>query len=99
VLELMLAPLVAEQRVVIHRRMKTVAITTEGDRITALTALGLDDGRLIRFHPELVIDATELGGPACRCAGPSTWWVRRLSGRPARRRRSPLKRNRIACRA
>src|SRR6185503_12706114 len=36
-------------------------------RITALTALGLDDGRLIRFHPEQVIDATELGDllPLC----------------------------------
>ena len=67
VLEQMLLPHVADGRVVIHRRTKTVAATTEGDRITAVTALGLDDGRLVRFHPELVIDATELGDllPLC----------------------------------
>ena len=61
VIERMLQPHVAEDRLVIHRRTKTVAVTTDGDRITAVTARGLDDGRLIRFHPELVIDATELG--------------------------------------
>jgi hypothetical protein len=61
VIEQMLAPHVASSRLAIHRRMKTVAVTTEGDRITAVTAQGLDDGRLVRFRPELVIDATELG--------------------------------------
>ena len=60
-IEQMLAPHVATGRLAIHRRMKTVAVTTEGDRITAVTAQGLDDGRLVRFRPELVIDATELG--------------------------------------
>ena len=43
------------------RRMKTASVTTDGDRITELVALGLDDGRQIRFKPDLVIDATELG--------------------------------------
>jgi NADPH-dependent 2,4-dienoyl-CoA reductase/sulfur reductase-like enzyme len=61
VIERMLEPYVADGRIVIHRRTKTVAVSTDGDRITTVTALGFDDGRLIRFHPELVIDATELG--------------------------------------
>jgi hypothetical protein len=45
----------------IYRRTKTVAVTTDGDRITEVLAMGLDDGRLVRFQPQLVIDATELG--------------------------------------
>jgi FAD-dependent oxidoreductase family protein len=61
VIEEMLAPHVAAGRLSIHRRAKTVALTTDADRITDLAAMGLDDGRLIRFRPELVIDATELG--------------------------------------
>ena len=61
VIELMLAPLVANGRLAIYRRTKTVAVTVEGDRITAVTAQGLDDSGLVRFRPELVIDATELG--------------------------------------
>jgi hypothetical protein len=56
VLEKMLPPNVA-----IHRRTKAVGVTTVGDRITAVLCLGLEDRRLIRFHPELIIDATELG--------------------------------------
>jgi FAD-dependent oxidoreductase family protein len=49
------------------RRMKTVSVTTEGDRISEVVAMGLDDGRQIHFKPELVIDATELGDllPLC----------------------------------
>ena len=63
----MLQPYVEAGRLAIHRRMKAVAVTTEGDRVTAVIAMGLDDGRAIRFHPELVIDATELGDllPLC----------------------------------
>ena len=61
-IEQMLPPEVA-----IYRRTKTVAVTTEGDRITEVTAMGLDDGRCVRFRPHLVIDATELGDllPLC----------------------------------
>ncbi len=67
VIERMLQPHVAAGRLVIHRRTKVVAATTEGDRVTAVVARGLDDDRLVRFHPELVIDATELGDllPLC----------------------------------
>ena len=61
VVERMLALHVADGRLAIRRRMKAVAVTTEGDRVTAVTAQGLDDGSLVRFRPELVIDATELG--------------------------------------
>ena len=61
VIEQMLRPHVEAGRLVIHRRMKVVAATTHNDRITAVVAMGLQDARLIRFSPELVIDATELG--------------------------------------
>ncbi len=63
----MLQPHVDAGRLAIHRRMKVVAATAEGDSVTAVIAMGLEDGRLIRFRPELVIDATELGDllPLC----------------------------------
>jgi hypothetical protein len=67
VIEGMLKPYVEPEKLSIHRRMKTVAVTTERDRISEVVAMGLDDGRLVRFRPELVIDATELGDvlPLC----------------------------------
>ena len=66
-IEQMLRPFVETGHLVIHHRSKAVAATTEGDRIVAVVAMGLEDARLIRFHPELVIDATELGDllPLC----------------------------------
>jgi hypothetical protein len=48
-------------QVSVYRRTKTVSVTTEGDRITEVAAMNLDDGRVVRFRPKLVIDATELG--------------------------------------
>jgi hypothetical protein len=67
VIEGMLRPYVGPEKLSIHRRTKTVAVTTERDRISEVVAMGLDDGRLMRFRPELVIDATELGDvlPLC----------------------------------
>lgn len=67
VIEAMLQPYVEAGCLAIHRRMKVVAATTAGGRVTSVTAMGLDDGRLIRFCPQLVIDATELGDllPLC----------------------------------
>src|SRR5258706_887496 len=67
VLERMLAPHVESGLLTILRRTKVVSATTEGDRVTTVVAVGLEDGRLVRFHPELVIDATELGDllPLC----------------------------------
>jgi hypothetical protein len=51
----------------IHRRTKAVAAETEGERITALACINLDDRRLLQFRPRMVIDATELGDllPLC----------------------------------
>src|SRR5258706_6791304 len=67
VIEQMLAPHLQSGRVSIHRRMKTVAVSTEGDRITEVVAMALDDGRSVRFRPQFAIDATELGDllPLC----------------------------------
>lgn len=67
VIEQMLQPHVEAGRLVIHLRTKAVAAATEGDRVTAVIAMELDDGRLIRFQPKFVIDATELGDllPLC----------------------------------
>lgn len=66
-IEQMLQPHVEAGRLVIHLRTKAVAAATEGDRVIAVIAMGLEDGRLIRFQPEFVIDATELGDllPLC----------------------------------
>lgn len=61
VIDQMLRPHVEARRLVVHRRMKVVAATTQHDRITELVAMDLQDARLVRFSPELVIDATELG--------------------------------------
>jgi hypothetical protein len=62
IIDQMLAP-----HVQIHRRTKVVAATTDGERITEVTAMGLDDGRAMAWRPQLVIDATELGDllPLC----------------------------------
>lgn len=67
VIDDLLRPHVDCGRLVIHRRMKAVAATTQGDQIRTIVAMGLDDARLVRFQPQLVIDATELGDllPLC----------------------------------
>jgi hypothetical protein len=67
VLERMLQPHLDAGRLAIYRRTKAVAAAVEGDRVAAVLAMGLDDGRLVRFRPQLVIDATELGDllPLC----------------------------------
>jgi FAD dependent oxidoreductase len=67
VIDGLLRPHVDSGKLTILRRTKAVAATTDHDRITEVVAMGLDDGRLLRFRPELVIDATELGDllPLC----------------------------------
>lgn len=67
VLEQMLRPHVQAGRLAVHRRTKAVAAEARGDRVQSVVAMNLDDAGLIRFHPELVIDATELGDllPLC----------------------------------
>ena len=47
--------------VTIRLRSKVVSVETQGDRITQVTAMNLETGRLTRFRPRMVIDATELG--------------------------------------
>src|SRR5438067_3797891 len=63
----MLQPHVQSGRLSIHLRTKVVAATVEGDRVSEVLAMGLDDGSVVRFQPQLVIDATELGDllPLC----------------------------------
>jgi len=67
VIERMFAPHIAAGRLAVYRRMKVVAATTENDEISEVVAMGLGDADLIRFIPQLVIDATELGDllPLC----------------------------------
>ena len=57
----MLQPLVENGRLTIRSRTKAVATSTDGDRITSVVAMNLDDARLHRFEARTVIDATELG--------------------------------------
>ncbi len=54
--------IVASGRLSVFLRCKTIAIDEEHDRIRSVTALQrLDRAGRVRFHPTLVIDATELG--------------------------------------
>lgn len=57
----MLRPYVEAGRLTIHLRTKAAAATVEDDRITSVTAIGLDDRRILQFRATMVIDATELG--------------------------------------
>ncbi len=59
--EQMLRPHVAAGRLRVHLRTKAVAAEARDERIETVVAMNLDDAQLVRFHPELVIDATELG--------------------------------------
>ena len=61
VVDAMLRPHVDAKRLHVHPRTKLAAVDVDGDRIAALTALDLDTGSLLRFHPAIVLDATELG--------------------------------------
>jgi hypothetical protein len=57
----LLAPHVASGRLSVFLRCKTIAIDEAQDRIGSLLAQRLDRPGRIRFHPTVVIDATELG--------------------------------------
>jgi hypothetical protein len=61
VLESWMQPLEAAGRLRLFRRTKTAAVETAADRITRLRAVHLDERRWWSFHPQIVIDATELG--------------------------------------
>jgi FAD dependent oxidoreductase len=66
-IERMLQPYVDSGRLSVLRRTKTVAATAESHRVAEVVAMGLENSRCIRFQPELLIDATELGDllPLC----------------------------------
>src|SRR6476620_11570609 len=59
-IDAILRPFVESGRLAIRRRTKAVGASTDGDRITSVVAMGLDDQRLHRFEARTVIDATEL---------------------------------------
>ncbi len=57
----LLTPFVASGRLRVLLRMKPVAVLASDDRVEAVTVMDLDRSQLLRFRPEFVIDATELG--------------------------------------
>jgi hypothetical protein len=57
----MLQPHIDAGRLSVHLRTKAFGVAIEGGRIAAVSALALDGGEALRFRPQIVIDATELG--------------------------------------
>ena len=60
-LEDFLAPEIEAGRLTIFLRTKAAAAEARDDRVVSVLAVNLEDGRAIRFRPEFVLDATELG--------------------------------------
>ncbi|MCC7326389.1 MAG: FAD-dependent oxidoreductase [Burkholderiales bacterium] len=61
VLNTLLQPQVAAGRLQVHLRTKATGATVAGERIASVCAVDLERGESIRFHPQVVLDATELG--------------------------------------
>ena len=61
VIDRLLTPFVESGRLRVLLRMKPVAVLASDSRIEAVTVIDLDRSQLLRFRPEFVIDATELG--------------------------------------
>ena len=57
----LLEPHIASGRLRVFLRTKSVAVTEENDTIRSVLTLNLDNGSTLRFHPGVVIEATELG--------------------------------------
>jgi hypothetical protein len=57
----LLTPFVEAGLLRVLLRMKPVAVLASDSRIEAVTVIDLDRSQLLRFRPEFVIDATELG--------------------------------------
>jgi len=57
----LLSPYVEAGRLRVFLRTKATEAETDGDRVTSIRAINLDDGRAVRFAFEYVLDATELG--------------------------------------
>ena len=60
-LETFLAPEIEAGRLQIFLRTKAAAAEVRDDRVVSVLAVNLEDGRAMRFSPEIVLDATELG--------------------------------------
>lgn len=60
-IETMLAPFVAIGRLTVLRRHRTVAVATDGDTVTGITAIDLETGGEMFVAAGFVIDATEIG--------------------------------------
>src|SRR5437773_5866262 len=61
VLHAMAQPFIKSGRLVILTRTKAASALVSADRVESVLAVNLDDRRWMRFHPAIVIDATELG--------------------------------------
>jgi hypothetical protein len=57
----LVAPHVQAGALRIRYRTKAVACSVEADRVREVLAVSLESGELVRFLPQIVIDATELG--------------------------------------
>jgi hypothetical protein len=57
----MLRPHIESGALRLHLRTKPAAVAMDGDRIASVLMVDLDIGATTRFHPQIVIDATELG--------------------------------------
>lgn len=60
-LQALLSPEIQSGRLTIYLRTKAAAAQVQDDRIISVLSVNLDSRRLIRFRPEMVLDATELG--------------------------------------
>ena len=60
-MEEMLRPFVEQSLLTIHLRHKLAAVGVDGDRIVSVAAVSLEGAGGLRFHPKIVLDATELG--------------------------------------
>jgi hypothetical protein len=60
-LEQLLEPYVESGNLRLYRRAKAVGVVAANGRVEAVAVLDLERLRLIRFLPEVVVDATELG--------------------------------------
>lgn len=60
-LDALLAPEIQSDRLTIFLRTKAAAAQVRDERIISVLSVNLDDRRLTRFRPAIVLDATELG--------------------------------------
>jgi hypothetical protein len=59
-----------EPRLIVHRQVRPVKVTTENGRITEVVAETVPGGRRVAFHARIVVDATECGDVAAWAGAP-----------------------------